>query len=211
MREGISAFEKSEVNMVNDIILASASERRTRILAECGIAHRIVTSGADEASGRDRGISETVCENAVLKAADVAAGASNAVVIGADTLVAHGDDVMGKPDGAEDAREMLKRFSGGELEVYTGLCLIRTDSGQKAVGYEKSGLSVVKLTEPEAEKYFGLLAPYDKAGGFSIEGIGALLFDNITGSYFNILGLPMIRLGKLFNEVGLDILDFVRK
>jgi len=196
--------------MVKEIILASASERRARILAECGIAYRIVMSSAEEAPGGDRDISETVCENAVLKAADVAAGVPDAVVIGADTLVAHGDDVIGKPDGEEDARDMLKRFSGDELEVYTGLCVIRTDSGQKAVGYEKSGLSVISLTGDEEEKYFRLLAPYDKAGGFSIEGIGALLFDNITGSYFNILGLPMIRLGKLFTEVGLDILDFVR-
>jgi septum formation protein len=197
--------------MVKEIVLASASERRTRILSECGVAHRIVTSAVVEAPGGDKQVFETVCENAALKAAGVAGDLPDALVIGADTLVAHGDDIMGKPDGAEDAREMLRRFSGGEIEVYTGLCVIRTDSGQKATGYEKSALRVVKLSASEEEKYFRLLAPYDKAGGFSIEGIGALLFDNIDGSYFNILGLPMIRLGKLFAEVNLDILDFVVK
>jgi len=59
------------------------------------------------------------------------------------------------------------------------------------------------------DRYFKLLSPYDKAGGFSIEGIGSLLFDNIRGSYFNILGLPMIKLGELFSEIGDDILNYV--
>jgi septum formation protein len=59
------------------------------------------------------------------------------------------------------------------------------------------------------KKYFKLLGPYDKAGGFSIEGVGSLIFDNISGSYFNILGLPMIKLSKLFSEIGLDVLDFI--
>jgi len=80
---------------------------------------------------------------------------------------------------------------------------------KKASGYDKSDISVRPISDAEAEKYFRLLGPYDKAGGFSIEGVGSLIFDDIRGSYFNILGLPMIKLAELFRETGFDILDFI--
>ena len=157
-----------------------------------------------------REVSDIVTENAERKAGEVSKNAGGAVVIAADTLVVHGKDVLGKPGDENAARDMLRRFSGGEVEVYTGLCVIDSASGMKASGFEKSALNVVSLTDGEVERYFRLLAPYDKAGGFSIEGIGSLLFDDIRGSYFNILGLPMMKLADLFKEVGLDILDFVQ-
>jgi septum formation protein len=195
---------------LKEIILASASERRSQILASCGIPHKVVRSGSEEVLDAKRPVHEIVRINAVSKAEIVAVDAEGSIVIGADTLVVHGADIIGKPSGEEAARDMLKRFSGSDLEVYTGLCVIDVSSGKKAVGFEKSSLRVVSLAEGEVERYFGLLAPYDKAGGFSIEGVGSLLFDNITGSYFNILGLPMIRLQKLFKEIGLDILDHIK-
>jgi septum formation protein len=123
--------------------------------------------------------------------------------------VVHGKDILGKPGDEAAARDMLKRFSGGKIDIYTGLCVIDASTGKRAVGFERSGLAVASLTDGEVGRYFRLLAPYDKAGGFSIEGIGSLLFDDISGSYFNILGLPMMKLKDLFKEAGLDILDYV--
>ncbi len=195
---------------MKEIILASASERRLRILSECGLRHRVVPSGVEETVEKDRHISETVQINAARKAKAVAAGERQSIVIGADTLVVHGEEILGKPEGEGAAREMLERFSGSEVEVYTGLCVIDPDGG-KAEGFERSSLLVASLTAEQVERYFRLLGPYDKAGGFSIEGVGSLLFDNIRGSYFNILGLPMMKLRELFEEVGLDILDHVGK
>jgi septum formation protein len=194
---------------VKRIVLASASERRARILSECGIRHEVVVSGADEDHTDGTHISDIVVDNSVRKAEAVAAGLTETVVIGADTLVAHGDDIIGKPGDEGAARELLRRFSGSDIEVYTGLCVIDTASGRKASGVEKSGLTVIGLAYDELERYFRLLAPYDKAGGFSIEGAGSLIFDDIRGSYFNILGLPMIKLAGLFKETGIDILDFI--
>jgi len=191
------------------VILASASERRSRILSESGILHEVSPSGAREDMVEAGEVPGIVQGNAVRKARKVAEKEKNAVVIGADTLVAHGKDILGKPDNEEAARMMLKRFSGSGVDVYTGLCVIDRPGGKEASGYEKSSLAVVPLDDKEVEKYFRLLGPYDKAGGFSIEGVGAFLFDDIRGSYFNILGLPMRRLAGLFNELGLDILDFV--
>ncbi|MFC1548766.1 Maf family protein [Candidatus Omnitrophota bacterium] len=196
---------------MKEIILASASERRSSILSSCGIDHRVVVSGVEEEVDEKLNISDIVVNNAVRKAEKTAPDANGAIVIGADTLVVHGSDILGKPGDEAAAREMLKRFSGGEVEVYTGLCVIDAGTGKKAKGFEKSGLFVVSLTDEKVERYFRLLAPYDKAGGFSIEGVGSLLFDDIRGSYFNILGLPMMKLAELFEQVELDILDFIKK
>ena len=196
---------------MKEIILASASERRSQILSSCGIPHRIIVSNAEEDTDGGRPASETVEINALSKAEIVAVDALESIVIGADTLVVHGEDIIGKPSGEDAAREMLKRFSGTDLDVYTGLCVIDVTEGKRAVGFEKSSLSVAPLTGEDVERYFRLLAPYDKAGGFSIEGAGALLFDNIKGSYFNILGLPLIKLKDLLEQIGLDILDHIKK
>ena len=194
---------------MKEIILASASERRSRILSDCGITHRVVPSGVEEDMSKGVLVSEIVQMNAFRKAEKIAEKERDIIIIGADTLVVHGEDIIGKPGDGNAARGMLERFSGDKIEVCTGLCVIDSAKGKKAVGSEKSSLFVAELSKDNIEKYFRLLAPYDKAGGFSIEGIGSLIFDDIRGSYFNILGLPMRRLGELFEEVGLDILDFV--
>ena len=195
---------------MKEVVLASASERRAGILSSCGIAHRVVPSGAKEDAAGNGNISDIVRVNAARKAEAVAAREKQAVIIGADTLVACDDNIIGKPDGEAAARQMLKRFSGGKIEVCTGLCVMDPAAEGKAVGSEKSALFVPELTDEEVERYLRLLSPYDKAGGFSIEGVGSLIFDDIRGSYFNILGLPMMKLAELFDQIGLDIIDFIR-
>ena len=193
---------------MKNIVLASASIRRSRILAECGIEHTVSISRIDEKMSGDA-VEKLVVWNAEMKAEAANTDGGEAVIIGADTLVVHGEEMIGKPDGEESARNMLKKFSGQEIEVYTGVCVIDTASGKKASGYDKSAISVRVISDGEIEKYFRLLGPYDKAGGFSIEGAGSLIFDNIRGSYFNILGLPMMKMAELFKEAGLDILDHI--
>lgn len=196
---------------MRELILASASERRQNILRMCGIDFKVITSGAEEDMDKAKHVSDLVMINAERKAAAVAALHKNAVVIGADTLVAHGDDILGKPDDEEAARGMLRRFSGSDIEVYTGICVIDAASGKKAVDVDKSELYVVKMSEADVDKYFPHMGPYDKAGGFTMEGIGSMLFDDIRGSYFNILGLSMVKLRKMFAGMGMDIIDFVKK
>ncbi len=194
------------------IILASASERRARILSECGIDFKVMTSDVTEISDMNCDIADIVETNASLKAESVAGKIEpEDVVIGADTLVMQGNHFIGKPVDEKAARDMLAEFSGRKIEVYSGLCVIDTSSGKKAKGSERSIICVKDMTEEEQDKIFGFLAPYDKAGGFSIEGVGAMLFDDIDGSYFNILGLPMTKLRELFKEIDLDILDFINR
>jgi septum formation protein len=132
----------------------------------------------------------------------------NICIIGADTLVTFGNEVIGKPKDKHEAQALLRKFSGARLEVYTGLFLLMLKNQRQAQGYEKSSVKVKTIDQSKFEKYFLKLGPHDKAGGFSIEGAGSFVFDDIEGSYFNILGLPMTKLNELFAEIGLDLLDF---
>ncbi len=196
---------------MKQIILASASERRSRILSECGIKHKVIFSKAKEVSDDNKHISEIVQINAENKTLNVCQDSGNAVVVGADTLVICDGKIIGKPEDKDDAYEVLGSFSGKVIEVYTGVCIADVDTGKKAVGYETSSLKVACMDKEKIDLFFDFLAPHNKAGGFSIEGVGSILFDDIKGSYFNILGLPMKKVYDLFKELGLNLLEYVEK
>lgn len=192
-----------------NIILASKSKRRSGILTSCGIRHKIVASGVKEIS-EGKFPDRIAMINALLKAAEVGRRFNTGYVIGADTVVKLKRDIIGKPRSARHARAMLKAMSGEIISVYTGLCVVDVKKKKLIVDYEKSDVKVRKIRPAEFSRYFRLLSPYDKAGGFSIEGVGSFIFDNIKGSYFNVLGLPMARLQDMFKKLGLDILRFIK-
>jgi septum formation protein len=194
---------------MKEIILASASERRSAILNDCGIAHTVVISGQDEKEAECGNIARTVEFNAVAKARKVASSYPGALIISADTLVSHHGEPIGKPGGEKQARKILRRFSGSTVEVLTGTCVIDAETTGMVSTVDVSKVHVAVIPEGRMEKIFRHLGPYDKAGGFSIEGVGALLFDNIEGSFFNILGLSLISLKDLFYRLGYDIMDYV--
>ncbi|MBU1147717.1 MAG: Maf family protein, partial [Candidatus Omnitrophica bacterium] len=145
-------------------------------------------------------------KNACLKAQSIR---SSGYIIGADTVVLLGKRIIGKPRNAAHAKSMLKLMSGKTIAVYTGLCAIDTKNKKMVTGYERSEVKVKRIKPAEISRYFRLLGPYDKAGGFSIEGVGSFIFDDIKGSYFNVLGLPMAKLKELFERLGVDILHLV--
>ncbi len=192
-----------------NIILASASKRRSKILSSCGITHRVVRSNVREIK-KGKFAERIAMVNALLKAATVAKRLDSGYVIGADTVVKLGRSIMGKPRDEEHAKNMLKAMSGRTVFVYTGLCLIDVKRSKLIIDYEKSEVRVKKIRTGAFPRYFGLLGPYDKAGGFSIEGVGSFIFDDIKGSYFNVLGLPTLRLNHMFEKLGVDILKIVK-
>ena len=191
------------------IILASASNRRSEILSSCGIKHEVRPSKVEEIFEHIGGIKKIVELNAVMKSDEVAKDLSDSLVIGADTLVMHANKIIGKPVDENEAMGILLSFSGEEIDVYTGSSVIDTVTGKRSSRVDVSKVFVGSLEKERAEKYFKFLGPYDKAGGFSIEGVGSMIFDKIEGSYFNILGLSMIAIEELFEDVGLDVLDFI--
>jgi septum formation protein len=193
-----------------NIILASNSRRRREILASCGIKHKVIPSNAVEYMTISKLPEQVAMINARIKAEAVAKNLKSGYVIGADTVVLLAAKIIGKPKDASHAKKMLKEMSGKTISVYTGLCVIDAKKGNIVSDYEKSLVTVKKLKGSEIPKYFKLLGPYDKAGGFSIEGVGSFIFDNIKGSYFNVLGLPTAKLREMFKKLGVDILANIR-
>lgn len=187
------------------IILASHSKRRSEILRSCGIRHKVIRSGIREIA-KGRFPERIAMVNALSKAAKVAHNLDSGYVIGADTVVKLGRYIIGKPRNKSHAKAMLRAMSGKAVSVYTGLCIIDVKKRRLIVDYERSDVNVKKIKRSELSVYFTLLGPYNKAGGFSIEGPGSLIFDDIRGSYFNIQGLPMAKLKDMFEKLGRDIL-----
>jgi septum formation protein len=197
--------------MKKTVILASKSKKRSDILRSCGIAHMVMPSEAFEIHPVKKDVPRAVVANARTKALKIAVerkDISGAVIIGADTLVVHRNHVIGKPKSESEAKGLLKKFSGSDIDVYTGIFVIDRDTKKHASCVDKSSIRVKKITAGRIDDYFKKLGSYDKAGGFSIEGVGSMIFDNIKGSYFNILGLPTGKLSDLFAKVGLDILEY---
>ncbi len=192
-----------------DIILASASRRRSQILESCGIKHKVVATAADEISvGK---LPERLCIlNACIKAVSALKKVRHGYIIGADTVVLLEKKIIGKPKDKKHARGMLKNMSGKTVNVYTGLCVVEVKKSKIIMDYEMSLVRTKKIKKDEISRYFELMGPYDKAGGFSIEGAGSFIFDDIRGSYFNVLGLPMGKLKEMCDKIGLDLLKYVK-
>jgi len=195
--------------MKNILILASQSKRRAKILKDCGIRYKVFPSRIKEKFHNKTHPRHLVLANATQKALCTAKKVKRGLVLGCDTLVLFKGRAIGKPRNKKEAEKILKSFSGSYLYVYTGLCLIDTLRKKQAKAVAKTKLRIRHIAKGQLRRYLSLLGPYDKAGGFSIEGLGALLFDDLEGSYFNVLGLPLGTLADLFRKIGLDILDFV--
>ncbi len=194
---------------VSSLILASASKQRRRILKDCGIVFIALKSGAAERTGKSGHVSGTVMGNARVKALRVAEMLKDGLILGADTMVYSGGLHMGKTSGQAEAMRLLAGYSGKRVDVYTGLHLIDKRSGRTASGWEVTEIRVKKLEKEEIEVYCRLLSAPGSAGGFSAEGPGGLVFDDIRGSYLNVLGMPVMKLSSLLENLGLSILSFM--
>ncbi|MFC1709440.1 Maf family protein [Candidatus Omnitrophota bacterium] len=192
--------------MRHKIILASKSKRRSKILKECGIAHKVVVSNAPEKMDHKKGAKFNVLHNSQAKAKKVAREYKHGFIIGADTIVLLGKRLIGKPKTKKEAKALLKAFSAKTILVYTGLCVIDAKRNKPVSGVDVAKVHVRKLSPKDIEKFVKVAGPHDKAGGFSIEGPGAFIFDDIEGSFYNILGLPLMKLNELFKKLGADLL-----
>ena len=196
-----------KITMKYKIILASASERRSKILKECGIKHKVVVSRVFEQIDNKKSAKINVLFNAQAKAEKVAPKYKTGFIISADTIVLAGKRLVGKPKTKKEAKEFLKLFSEKTLFVYTGICVVDAKRQVAVSAVEKSKIYVRKLSAKEINRFVKIAVSGDKAGGFSIEGPGTFIFDNIQGSFYNILGLPMARLSYLFKKLGVDLLE----
>lgn len=205
---------------MGQIILASASPRRKELLEQIGLTFEVCPARGEEII-TSREPSEVVRELSGQKAGEVASMISqygemhrelvtpqDILVIGADTVVAAEQEILGKPKDEEDAFRMLSMLSGKTHSVYTGVTFVLIDASGKAgehTFYEKTDVTMKPLTELEIKRYIATGEPMDKAGAYGIQGRCAIYIEKINGDYNNVVGLPVARIYKELQNLGIDI------
>jgi septum formation protein len=170
------------------LVLASKSPRRQQILRDAGIPFVVRAVDVPEHRRADESAVDYVRRLAEEKAVAVALNPSE-VILGADTTVVVGDQVLEKPRDTGDAIRMLALLSGREHQVITGICL-RSES-RKIVDAAITRVHFMALTQEELEAYAASGEPMDKAGAYAIQGLASKFIDRIEGCYFNVVGLPV--------------------
>ncbi|MFQ5809186.1 MAG: Maf family protein [Armatimonadota bacterium] len=203
------------------IVLASASPRRRMLLEQIGLPFEVIPSQSPEMAQAHERPADHVRRAAALKASSVAPRVEpEAVLIGADTIVCLDGSILGKPSSRGEAREMLHRLSGHTHTVYTGLAVGRAGSVVDApvgpdewhqlgldTGLEATRVKFRQLSDAEIGAYVDTGEPLDKAGAYGIQGRGALLVQEIRGCYFNVVGLPLVRLAGMLGRLGIHPLE----
>jgi septum formation protein len=191
------------------LILASKSPRRQQILSSLGIKFEVVESSIKEINNPRLSLAENVQRNALRKAKKVALCRPSGLIIAADTLVSLNKHILGKPKNIKEARETIKRLNGRTCWVYTGLSLIDVENNKSICDYERTKVTMRKLTDNEIETYLRLDRPIDKAGSCTIEGLGSLLVKRIEGCYYNVLGLPIAKLDETLKKFNLSLFEYI--
>ena len=194
--------------MKYQVILASGSPRRKELLELIGVDFKIITSNKEEVI-TSTNPEEVVKELSTMKAEDVAAGvAGPAIILGADTVVAHGGRILGKPKDKADAVNMIRSLAGDDHYVYTGVCMIRkeADGSVKKISFaEGTKVTVYPMTEEEIEQYVATNEPMDKAGAYAIQGLFAPYIKGIEGDYYNIVGFPIAGIYQRLKAEGIHL------
>ena len=180
-------------------ILASKSPRRKYLLKQLGFNFKVVESNALEIT--DKNAHRSVKINSQRKSRVVALKHKNEIVIGADTVVYLKDKILNKPKDLNEAKRYLKLLSGKKHIVYTGVNVINNLTGKEVYGHEKTVVEFRNLTNEEINYYVEKFKPLDKAGAYGIQDdFGCLFIKKISGDYYNVVGLPLVKLYKLITQ-----------
>ena len=187
-----------------EVILASQSPRRKELMGLFHIPFTIRVSDADETMPPELSPAEAVALVSRRKAEAVPRQADD-LVIAADTIVVLGKEILGKPKDPDDARRMLRLLSGRDHQVMTGMTLLRGE--QALVCTEITDIHFRPLSDREIDAYVRTGEPMDKAGSYGIQGGAALFAERLVGDYYNVMGLPVCRLGQLLREIAPEIME----
>ncbi|HEV2913085.1 MAG TPA: Maf family protein [Pyrinomonadaceae bacterium] len=195
-------FEAGEI-FGEALVLASASPRRAEILRAiaCPFERRAVD--IDETRLPSEGavayVERLAREKATAAAATLGPGR---LVLGADTVVVVDDRILGKPLDREDARRMLRLLSGRWHEVLTGVALVRDgEAARRVVSHERTRVRFAEMSEAEIDWYVATGEPLDKAGAYAVQGRAALFIEELSGDYWNVVGLPVRLVYRLAREL----------
>jgi len=186
------------------VVLASASPRRRELLRSLCPEFIVMPSEIDETlpPGPPAAAAERL---ALDKARAVAARVGAGVVLGADTIVVVGGEVLGKPATVEDARRMLKQLRARQHEVITGVAVVEAPSGRSETTAVVSRVRMADYGETEIEAYLASGEPFDKAGAYAIQGRGSALVAGLDGSFTNVVGLPLAETARLLGAFGVAV------
>jgi len=191
----------------HQVFLASRSPRRSALLAQIGVRFAVVSVDIDETRRPGEHPEDYVLRLALEKARAARAGLPDhelRPVLGADTAVVVGERILGKPGGADEALAMLRVLSGRAHRVLTAIALIGPD-GERSDLCE-SRVTFRSLDDAEIRHYWASGEPQDKAGGYGIQGLGALFVVGLNGSYSGVMGLPLFETGRLLAQVGIQMI-----
>jgi septum formation protein len=186
------------------LILASSSPRRIQLLREAKFRPEVVHPEVAELWCDFLTPRELVLFNARLKAAAVSARFPGAVVLGADTIVALGSEIFGKPRNLNHAAQMLGKLVGKTHEVITGIALMEAATGRLTLQAVHSTVSFRFLSATQIEEYLRIVNPLDKAGAYAAQSSPGVIIERIEGSFTNVVGLPMELLRPLLRSAGVD-------
>ncbi len=185
---------------MQNLILASSSPRRKQLLENLQLTFQVMSSEVDESFDPVLTPEEIVMELAGRKAMAVFEANPSSFVIGADTIVVAQDHVLGKPKDKQEAFEMLKKLSGKQHDVFTGVSIMSPHVSSRF--YEKTEVVFWELTDEEIEVYVQTGEPLDKAGAYGIQEFGSMLVKKIHGDYFAVVGLPVSRTIRELKRAG---------
>ena len=192
-------------DMIRDLILASGSPRRRMLLSELGYEYEVIKAEGDEITTKLKPY-DIVMELAYNKAEEVRRRISdrdNYVILAADTIVAYGDEILGKPADTADAERMIHLLQGGIHQVYTGVAIFEVNGSRvhRHNYYEKTDVHVRAMTDKEIAEYVALGECYDKAGAYGIQGAFGQYIDKIEGEYNNVVGLPTASVDTILSRL----------
>ena len=184
-----------------ELILASASPRRRELLSRVGDPFRVIVPDADESF--DPGepperVAETLAQR---KAASVAAGLSKGIVIAADTVVAVGGEILGKPRDRDDAIAILSRLSGTRHAVITGVCVMDAASRRSVLDHERTWVTMRRMSPEEIRAYVASGEADGKAGAYAIQETGDRYVERLEGDFDNVVGLPVRLVERLLRRL----------
>jgi len=185
---------------MKQLVLASTSPRRKEILESLGVEFKVIGSNIEEKVDENLSPPEIAKQLAYLKAKDVSNKINgDYVVVGADTIVEY-NKVLGKPRNIEEACSMLRLLSGQVHRVITGFAVIDCITQKEFIDYECTNVYFNHLTDNQIQKYISTGEPMDKAGAYGIQGKASLFVSKIEGDYFNVVGLPIFKLGVVLHN-----------
>lgn len=193
-----------------DLILGSESPRRRELLSTLGVRFRVVPAEVDETLENGEMPQDHVTRLALTKAVKVAARFPDLWVLGADTVVVIGGRILGKPQDRDEACAMLATLSGRTHDVFTGYALIHSRFSElRKVRWVRSRVDIRNMAADEIEGYVATGEPMGKAGAYAIQGLGAGIVERISGSYSNVVGLPLCEVAWDLKELG--VFNFLGK